>query len=70
MGGLFFAADPRMETGPYAACFLSGLIRSGKERPMGALWVLAVVLGPLLIGLALAWSIWRNRLEDKPPEDR
>ncbi len=28
---------------------------------MGELWSLLTVLGPVLLGLALIWAIWRNR---------
>jgi len=33
---------------------------------MGRLWMLAVVIGPILLALALAWAIWRNRRETGP----
>jgi len=36
---------------------------------MNSPWLLAVVVGPILLGLVLAWSMWRNRRETGPGDE-
>lgn len=32
---------------------------------MESLWPIITIVGPILFGLVLAWSIWRNRRETR-----